>query len=295
MVPTKPKRGADVPAWMRLAGFVPLRVLHGLGAMLGWAVYLASPAYARRLRENLQASGIAPRHESGRLLRAAIAEAGKAVTELLAIWGRPLPEVVKLVRDCQGWEHVEAARRSGRGLLFLTPHLGAFEVAAQYAASRMPLTVLYRPPRLRWLEAPMGAGRRRGGLALAPTGVAGVRKLLAALRRGEAVGILPDQVPSGGEGVWAPFFGRPAYTMTLASRLAVKSGATVLLAFAERLEKGRGYRLTVRPLERPFTGEPAADARTLNEAIEALIRLRPSQYLWSYNRYKVPAGAGSGA
>ncbi|MEJ5211631.1 MAG: lysophospholipid acyltransferase family protein [Burkholderiales bacterium] len=277
---------------MRLAARVPLPLLHGLGVLLGWLVYAVSPTYRRRLRDNLAASGVAPDARALRRLRhAAIAHAGKAMMELPVIWGRPLPEVAELVRGCDGWALVEAAQAAGRGIIFLTPHLGCFEVAALYAAQRMPLTVLYRPPKLRWLSGVMESGRARGGLRLAPTDVTGVRRLLAALRRGEAVGLLPDQVPAAGEGVWAPFFGRPAYTMTLVGRLAARTGAPVLLAVARRLPRGRGYHLTLRPLASAFTGEPAHDARLLNETIEALVRECPEQYLWSYNRYKRPRGA----
>lgn len=276
-----------MPRLLALAGALPLAVLHGAGAVLGFIVYLASPTYARRLGENLARSGLAPDARTLRRLRfAAIAEAGKGLAELAALWGRPLDRVVELVRECQGWEHVEAAKAAGRGIVFLTPHLGCFEVAALYAASRMPLTVLYRPPKLRGLQKPMEAGRARGHMALAPTDVSGVRRLYAALKRGEAIGLLPDQVPTAGEGVWVPFFGRPAYTMTLATRLAVKTGATVLLAFAERLPRGRGFRLLIEPLGEPFTGEGQTDAVILNRAIEDLVRRRPEQYLWSYNRYK---------
>lgn len=281
---------------MRLAARVPLTLLHGLGVLLGWLVYAVSPTYRRRLRDNLAASGVAPDARALRRLRhAVIAHGGRAVAELPVIWGRPLPEVAALVRACDGWALVEAAQAAGRGIIFLTPHLGCFEVAALYAAQRMPLTVLYRPPKLRWLSGVMESGRARGGLRLAPTDVTGVRRLLAALRRGEAVGLLPDQVPAAGEGVWAPFFGRPAYTMTLVGRLAARTGAAVLLAVARRLPRGRGYHLTLRPLPSPFTGEPAHDARLLNEVIEGLVRECPGQYLWSYNRYKRPRGAGPAA
>lgn len=277
---------------MRLAARLPLSFVHALGALLGWLVYAVSPSYRRRLRENLAASRVAQDHAALRRLRhAAIAHAGRALMELVVIWGRPLPQVTGLVRACEGWHHVTAAAALGRGIIFLTPHLGGFEVAALYASERLPLTVLYRPPKLRALSALMEGGRARGGLKLAPTDVTGVRRLLSALRRGEAVGLLPDQVPTAGEGVWAPFFGRAAYTMTLAGRLAARTGAPVLIAVARRLPRGRGYHLSLRPLASPFTGEAAHDARLLNEAIENVVRECPEQYLWSYNRYKRPRGA----
>ncbi|MEO1767349.1 lysophospholipid acyltransferase family protein [Thiobacter aerophilum] len=276
---------------MRLAARMPLWAAHAVGALLGWLVYAASPSYRRRFRDHLAASRLAPDEAAlRRLRRAAIAHAGKAMMELAVIWGRPLPEVVAWVR-CEGWQYVEAALAEGRGLILLTPHLGCFEVAALYAAQRIPLTVLYRPPKLRWLASPMAKGRARGGMKLAPTDVTGVRRLFAALKRGEAVGLLPDQVPGAGEGVWAPFFGRPAYTMTLVSKLAVKTGAPVLLAVARRLPRGRGYHLSLRPLPFPFTGEKVQDAGLVNAAIESLVRECPEQYLWSYNRYKRPRGA----
>jgi KDO2-lipid IV(A) lauroyltransferase len=273
-------------------GRLPLRCVHGLGAGLGWLAYWSSPTYARRLRENLARSGVAQTAtEYRRLLRGAIAEAGKGLLELCVVWGRPYEQMLALVRECDGWEHVEAARARGRGLIMLTPHLGCFDIAALYYAARLPLTVLYRPPRLRWLRPIMEAGRGRGHMILAPTDVSGVRKLMAALKRGEGIGVLPDQVPGGGEGVWAPFFGRPAYTMTLVGRLAERSGADVLMVFAERLPKGRGYRLAFMPLSQSLTGDAEAAATAMNAEVEALVRRFPTQYLWSYNRYKTPRGA----
>ncbi len=270
---------------------LPLRLVHWLGAGLGWLAYGLSPTYARRLRDNLAQSGIAADEAAyRRLLRASIAEAGKGLLELFVVWGRPFEQAVALVRECDGWEHVDAARAGGRGVILLTPHLGCFEIAGLYCASRLPMTVLYRPPRLRWLQPIMKSGRGRGQMTLAPTDLSGVRKLLAALKRGEAIGVLPDQVPGSGEGVWAPFFGRPAYTMTLVGKLVERTGAPVLMAFAERLPGGQGYRLSFRPMPQP-AGEPRAAAQTLNAAVESVVRLRPEQYLWSYNRYKTPRGA----
>ena len=220
---------------------------------------------------------------------AAIAEAGKSLLELPKIWLRPQDEVVGRVVKVSGWELVEEAWAAGRGILFLTPHLGCFEVTAQYYAARRPITVLYRRPKQDWL-APLIEEGRGANLKLAPADLSGVRRLLKALKTGEAVGMLPDQVPGKGEGLWLPFFGRPAYTMTLAARLA-ETGATVLMAYAERLHFGAGYHLKLFPLSGALEGDLAARAAQLNRELEALVRLCPEQYLWGYNRYKVPAGA----
>jgi KDO2-lipid IV(A) lauroyltransferase len=125
-------------------------------------------------------------------------------------------------------------------------------------------------------------------MAAAATDMKGVRTLLKALKAREAVGMLPDQVPSRGEGEWADFFGRPAYTMTLAARLIESTGAAIVLAYGERLPGGRGYRLHAQHMPERLEGESAA--RWINRAMEGVIRQRPEQYLWAYNRYKVPAG-----
>ncbi|MDP2170792.1 MAG: lysophospholipid acyltransferase family protein [Rhodocyclaceae bacterium] len=259
----------------RLLARLPLPVLHNLGALLGWLIWLLSPTYRRHLKENTAQAGsvaVAARH-------AAVAETGKSLPELPKLWLRPQDEVVGRVVKVSGWELVEAAWGAGRGILFLTPHLGCFEIAAQYYAAHRPITALYRRPKQAWLAPIMESGRG-ANLKLAPADLSGVRKLIKALRTGEAVGILPDQVPKQGEGVWAPFFGRPAYTMTLAARLA-QTGATVIFAFGERLHYGAGYHL------RLFA--PVGDVTTpagINREIERLVLMCPEQYLWGYNRYK---------
>lgn len=274
-------------AVLRLFARLPLAWLHCAGAMMGWMVYWASPTYAARLRENLYASGVCGGDAQCRaLLRAAIAETGKGVTELIAIWFGKDEEVAQLVVECKRRDLAEAARARGNGIIFLTPHLGCFEIGGLYIAQRMPLTALYRPPKKRWLEPLMIAGRNRWQAVVAPANLKGVRMLYKALARGEAVALLPDQAPGAGEGVWADFFGRPAYTMTLVRRLQEMSGAAVIMFFAERLPEGRGYGLY-------FEEIPAArlDEAALNRAIEEQVRRCPAQYLWSYNRYKVPGGA----
>lgn len=270
---------------LRLAARLPLPVLHALGALLGLIAHPFSDRSAD-LRANLRQAGL------DRLtLRLRVAmHFGMGVLELLPVWLRPFPRCIALVREVHGLEHLETARASGRGVLALTPHLGCWELAGLYVASRMPIVELYRPPRQAWADRLMRTGRGRGLARLATPDVKGVRALLAALRRGEATGILPDQVASRGDGVWAPFFGRPAYTPTLAFRLARSTGAVPLLLFCERLRWGRGFRLWIEPLP-PFPDDLEAAARRLNATLEALIRRHPEQYLWRYRRYKRPGDA----
>jgi KDO2-lipid IV(A) lauroyltransferase len=272
-----------LPALFRLLSHLPLPLLHNLGALAGWLAWLLSPTYRRNFGLHIRQAGMT------QAKAAAIAEAGKALLELPKIWLRPQQEVVGRVVKVSGWERVTDAWAAGRGILFLTPHLGCFEITAQYYAAQKPMTVLYRRPKQDWL-APLIEEGRGANLKLAPADLSGVRRLLKALKNGEAVGMLPDQVPGKGEGAWLPFFGRPAYTMTLAARLA-ETGATVLLAYAERLHYGAGYHLRLFPLSAPLTGDLALRAAHLNGELETLIRRCPEQYLWGYNRYKVPAGA----
>ena len=275
----------------------PLRLLHALGALLGWAVWAASPSYRARLATNAARAGVAAADR-----RAAIAAAGRMATETIRLWLRPAGQPIADPVRWDGAELVEAALARGRGLVFLTPHLGSFEVCAQAYAERwgerQPITVLYRPARKRALRELEEAARARPHLATAPATLGGVRQLLRALKRGETVGLLPDQVPPEGQGVWAPFFGQPAYTMTLAARLVRQTGAALLAIWGERLPQGRGYRIEVLEMPVPLVAAerlPAdeaqallADATAINRSMEALISRKPSQYLWGYHRYKQP-------
>lgn len=271
---------------LRLLGRLPLPWLHALGGALGWIVYRASPVYAARMRENLAASGIYPEEKArAHALHECVSHTGKAIVEVAKIWFDTQARIAALLR-CDTWSVVEEAQRGGHGLIFLTPHLGCFEACAAYIAQRIPITVLYRPPRLRWLEPLMILGRSRAQARTAPATLRGVRLFYKALQRGEAVGLLPDQAPQMGEGVWANFFGRPAYTMTLVRRLQKQSGAAVIFVYAERLPHGEGF---VLHFERHRA--PEIDETQLNRAVESLIRRCPTQYLWSYNRYKIPKGA----
>lgn len=265
----------------------PLRLLHAIGAVLGWLVYAASPSYRRRLLANAQRAGITPQQR-----RESVGQAGKMVLESLRLWLRPPGEPIADAVHWHGAQLIDDALAQGRGLIFLTPHLGSFETTAQAYAqrygARKPITVMYRPARYRVLRELEEAARARAALATAPAAIAGVRQMLRALKKGEAVGLLPDQVPPDGLGVWADFFGAPAYTMTLAARLIQQTGATPLLVWGERLPRGQGYVLHFRALAEPMAGELAPAVAQINREMERLIREAPGQYLWGYGRYKTP-------
>lgn len=270
----------------KLLAKLPLPMIHRLGVALGWLLHVCSPVTARMQRDNLQQSGLcANQNALKKVLHTNIAETGKAILETLAIWQWPQEKALSLVKTCHNWHLVEAALTRGKGLIFLTPHLGSFEITSIYYAARHPITVLFRPPKKSWLAPLVDLGRSKGQVTLAPANVQGVRLLMQALKKGEAIGILPDQIPNEGEGEWADFFCKPAYTMSLASKLAEKTGATVLMAFGERLANGEGYEIHLTAVESIATPD------LLNAAIAKQIAQKPAQYLWRYNRYKVRRGS----
>jgi KDO2-lipid IV(A) lauroyltransferase len=269
---------------LMLLAKLPLSIVHSLGSALGWASYLSYKKYAHLIKINLSLSQLTKDNVSFKeTLHRNIGETGKAFLETFAIWFKDYSKLKNWYQDCTGWEHVESALAKGQGIIFLTPHLGCFEITSLYYGQFHPITVLFRPPRQIWLMPLIRQGRQRGKVSLAPANAQGVKLLLQALKRGEAIGILPDQAPHEGEGEWVPFFGRPAYTMTLASKLAEKSGAQVLMAFGERLANGRGYHIHIKHIEQGAINTPAL----LNQEIEKTIAVCPTQYMWIYDRYKV--------
>jgi Kdo2-lipid IVA lauroyltransferase/acyltransferase len=268
----------------------PLWFLHAIGAALGWLTYWSSPSYRRRFAENARQAGV-----SAAEARPAIAAAGRMVAETPYLWMRPADAPVGPQLHWRGRELIEAAIGARRGIVFMTPHMGSFEVTVQAVAQEFanrsgPITVLYRPARQPALREVMDHSRARPGVETAPATLAGVRQMMRALKRGGAVGLLPDQVPPAGMGVWAPFFGKPAYTMTLAARLVQQTGAVPLLVWGERLPRGAGYTVHISMLTEPLPGAEAQaeSAAVINRAMEGLIRQCPQQYLWGYNRYKTP-------
>lgn len=280
----------------RLLARLPLGANHALGAFIGRLAWAFAPAFRRRTLENLRASALAPTEDDvRRLARENAAELGRGVTELAWALFRPPEDVAASVVELDGWDAVEHLRSSGRPVIFVTPHLGAYDIAGRYLWSKVPILAMYRPHKLAWLDELIREGRNRGaapdGTNVAPATLAGVRMVLKHLRKGGCSVVLPDQVPGVGEGEWVPFFGRPAYTMTLLGRLQEASGAAIVFCYAERLSAGRGFRLHVLPMKDALSEDRALAARQVNEMVERLVRACPTQFLWGYNRYKHPAGA----
>ena len=269
--------------WFRFFSMWPLWALHAVGWLGGWLAWTLSPTYRHRFLANARQAGLRWWDVLG-----AVGHAGCMSAELPRLWlGRPAR--VQWAEDQAAMD----AYAAGQGVLFLTPHMGCFEITAQALASRFgaehgPLTVLYRPARHAGLGEVMALARNRPGLEAVPTTLAGVRQMIKALRAGHAVGLLPDQVPPEGMGQWAPFFGKPAYTMTLGARLALQTGARVVLIWGERLSFGRGFRLHTQTLGHDLSPDLDMAVVQINQAMERLVSVCPQQYLWGYARYKSP-------
>jgi Kdo2-lipid IVA lauroyltransferase/acyltransferase len=266
----------------RLISLIPLRIVHAVGRAAGRLVFALPGRYRDRL--------IAHAHQAGysdpAFARRSAAEAGAMILELSHIWFRSQESIGLVVSD---EEHiVHQALNEKRGILFLSPHLGCFELLARYATVYQPMTVMFRPPKQAFFMPLLQAARNSTGVKAVPADLKGVRAFLKALKNNEFVGMLPDQVPQLGEGVWAPFFGREAWTMTLPGKLARVTNPIVIVAACERLPKGKGWRMHYLRAPDMLPDSPRDQAMLFNRMMQTIITRFPEQYLWSYHRYKRP-------
>ncbi len=271
----------------RRAARLPLPIAHAFGAVIGVLAWLVPNRFARRTRFHIvRCLPELGRLAQERLVFRALVESGKAAAEVPVLWSGPAARVERLVREVRGEDDWQRALAGGKGVVAASLHLGAWEMAGIEYARRHPIVSMYRPQGNSWDDV-MKRGRERTGARLVPSDRGGVRELFEALRRGDSIGILPDQDPPEGSGAFAPFFGIAAHTPVLAPRLARRTGAAVLYVFAERLSWGRGFVLHVIPA--PSEVADADDARAcaaLNRGLEQCIRRFPAQYWWAYARYR---------
>ena len=269
-----------------LIAALPLCIVQMIGASLGLLAYIGSSSYRTLFRSQYDA--VITSHQLQSRLWSAVMASGQLFSDSLWIWRNP-KQALHLV-EVQNWDLVEAAINEGHGLVMLTPHLGGFEIIPRVLAQHFPATILYRPSRQDWLNRIVEEGRAYPNMHFVPTNLNGVRQMTRALSKGEAIGILPDQVPSGGDGVWVPFFGRPAYTTPLPARLANRNKTPVIMFTAKRKNLGQGWLMQATRLA-PFSEDATLAATEMNQAIEQAILKAPEQFIWAYNRYKHPAGA----
>lgn len=276
---------------LKLLALLPLTWIHALGRLMGTLIYRCSPSYRARIKENLQIAGI----YSSELGRRVAKEQGAQALEAPWVWGQDKQDVIRRCHvDEQSRAVLKKAIDANQAIVFFTPHIGCYEVAPLWVADHMlkdtdrNIAILYRVPRKAYLRKFVGEGRATEHILPAPADLKGIRMILKTLKAGGMAGILPDQVPSNGEGVWANFFSRPAYTMTFPIRLIRQFKAQLLVARVERIHGG--WNLYVRSVEEDFSQDDATAAQQMNKIIEQTVLECPSQYLWSYNRYKCPSG-----
>ena len=220
------------------------------------------------------------------LHRAVLRTTARQALETLRFWTHPPTENLRHIQICSSEALYDQAVASGRGVIVVAPHFGNWELLNQWLASRGPIAIVYAPPESEvgdaFLLRVRGADNIRQVRAEGPA----VRQLWKVLKQGGAVGILPDQQPKLGDGEFAPFFGIQALTMTLVSRLAERTGATVLFAWCERIGGDLAFSLHVQPAPGGIAdADPAAAAAVLNAQVESIARRDPAQYQWTYKRF----------
>lgn len=282
------------PIW-RVSGFLPLKWLHKIGYLLG-CLFIWLPNRERRITE-INLGLCFPEktdRELKRLRNRSIRQMGATLMEMAVIWFASDKRVFGLIKQVSGAELLE--REQGQGLIILVPHLGCWEIIGLELPTHERVTSLYRPPRNPAYENVIKQARERTGAELVPTDTSGVKRIFQALKKGGVTCILPDQQPKSDAGaVFAPFFGVPALTMLLFNRLARKTNAKVIFAYAERLSAGSGYHIHYVPVdEKVRDKDPMVAATALNEGVESIVRELPSQYQWSYKRFHIqPDGVKS--
>lgn len=274
---------------MRALALLPWRLLAVLGAGVGvllWRLHTR----ARQVTE-LNLAHCLPElnaAERERLARASLRDFGRTALEIAKVWFTPPARVLDAVAAVEGEELLRNALAEGRGVILLAPHLGNWEVLGLFLGHHYGVTSMYLPAKDPALDALVRTARGRNGAALVPASSGGVRSLIKALKQGRLTGVLPDQVPKQAGADFAPFFGRPALTMTLASNLLQKTGARAVFAYACRLRRGRGFRIVFRAVDPDlYSADPALALAALNSGVEACARDCLEQYQWEYKRFKV--------
>jgi KDO2-lipid IV(A) lauroyltransferase len=261
-----------------------------LGKTVGDLMFASGGTLSRITRTNLAVCFPQKSEEDlSALVRESLRHTGRFAAEFGIVWRRGDSRWKSLITAVDGIDAIDDTRGSGRGVLVLVPHFGNWEILNLFLGERYGLTALYEPPRIASLDPIVREGRARTGSTLVPTTPGGIRALYAALKRGGVAGVLPDQVPPLAAGAYAPFFGRPALTMTLACRLAERIAPRLVLGHARRLPDASGFRLGFEALsDMERLGNSDAALTEMNSAIERLVRTDPAQYQWEYKRFKRP-------
>ncbi|MFC7368256.1 lysophospholipid acyltransferase family protein [Vreelandella zhaodongensis] len=272
--------------WRSLARW-PLSTLWRIATLLGPLVYRFSKRERQVTEINLKV--VKPNASDGErkaLAKKSLQHSAATMLELGYAWMGTPEKVAASILSVHGRDKLDSARAEGRGVIVLAPHFGNWEVLNFWLSSHFPFTAMYEPPKIIGLEPVIRHGRERMGASLVPTNARGVAALLKALKRSEAIGILPDQEPNWGSGVFAPFYGHNAYTATLLPKLVARTQARVVTGVALRVP-GKGFEIHFLDAdERVYSNDDAESATGVNASVETSIALDPVQYQWEYKRYR---------
>lgn len=285
---------------IHLTAQLSLKNGHRLGTLFGWLFSIIPNRLQHVTATNLRLCfPELSAEQQKQLMKKTLAETGKTLIEASPMWQWDKKKVLNLIKKVHGEDLVKQALKTN-GVILALPHLGNWEILGLYCSANYPTTSMYQKPKLAQLNNIVKHGRERLGAKLVPADNQGVRAMLKALKNKECVCILPDQEPSKGNGLFAPFFGIKAYSMTLISRLAKKTNASVIIAYSKRLPHGQGYEIIFTEVpefkEQLHADELDDSVIYLNKEMEASIRKIPEQYQWGYKRFRTqPANNDSSA
>jgi KDO2-lipid IV(A) lauroyltransferase len=278
-----------IKALLHISSWIPLPIIHILGRVLGW-VLASTPNRARSTtRTNLRLCfPYKSESQINELSLRSLQNTSCTALEMGKAWVAPIEAILQLVTETQGLEQLQRDIKSGNGVILLAPHLSNWEVFGPVVASHgIKSTFLYKPPKIEVIDRLLKATRSRNNINLAPANRAGVAVLLKALKAGELVGILPDQVPELGGGEYANFFNQPALTMVLASRLIQRTNARVYCGFAKRLPGGNGFKMIIMPAdEKVYEDDLARSVQGVSDSVQKCVEMAVDQYQWEYKRFR---------
>ena len=280
---------------MAAIGRLPLVLARYLGAGIGRLAWVFQPREVKVTQRNIDLCFPHLDQQAREVLaRKSVIESGKLSIEINVVWHRSIAWLMKRLTSIEGEELITQPNETQRrGVIVVCPHNGNWEVIGIHSSSLGPMGILYQPPKQAYIEPLMRRSRARMGATQLTTDVRGVAGLLKMLKKGQTVGILPDQVPDDGSGEFADFYAIPAYTMTLVHRLIEKTGCKVVMAAA--LRHPQGFRVIYKaPPADIYSADQATSLRALNRAVEDIVSMSPEQYQWEYKRFrKRPPGKSS--
>src|SRR5210317_7782 len=268
---------------LKLLFSLPLLIIHLLGCFLGMMMYFFDAKFRERVSKNIkEAKIVSGKIETKSLIVKNSMHIGMALMETFTIWFASSTKIKKLVKKTINWDLIEQQKSKGRGIIFLTPHMGSFEITAQYYGINHPIKVMFKPSKREWINNLMFYGRNKNHVSPVNIEMSGMKQILKSLKNGEAVGILPDQVPPEGHGAWSKFFNQRVYSMTLIEKLHKLTQAPIIFALGRRKKIGMGFEIEL------FSYEDEVTVQSIDQFIEKIVRTAPEQYLWNYRRYKLP-------